>query len=37
MFDLLHTHLTFGFVDGCPACAQVEQDLASFKPELINS
>jgi len=27
MSDLLHTHLTIGFVDGCPACEQVLQDL----------
>jgi hypothetical protein len=30
--DLLHSHLTFGFVEGCPACAQTQADLTTPVP-----
>lgn len=26
--DKTHTHMTFGFVDGCPGCVQLERDFA---------
>jgi hypothetical protein len=29
MSDLLHSHLSFGFHAGCPACEQVVEDLAA--------
>ena len=32
MTDLLHTHLTLGLTPGCPACAQVEEDLRASLP-----
>jgi hypothetical protein len=28
--DLLHTHLSPGFVPGCPACAQVAADFRAI-------
>lgn len=28
MSDLLHTHMTVGVVDGCPACLQLAHDMA---------
>lgn len=29
MSDRVHTHLSFGFVPGCPGCEQVLDDLAA--------
>lgn len=28
MTDELHSHLTLGFVPGCPACEQLAHDMA---------
>lgn len=29
MGDALHDHLSFGYVQGCPACEQYDRDMAA--------